>query len=351
MIHETKDTPKTTDTPKPLAIRQEFSPLVRALRAFLSTLWSTDGRRTLTYLSIAIVIVICATVAAQLELNAWNRPFYNAIQQRNLSAFADQSMVFLAIAGTLLVLNVAQTWLREMIKLKSREWLTRDLVTRWLEPGRAIRLANAGELGVNPDQRIQQDTSQLTELAAELGIGLFEATLLLFAFLGVLWKLSGALTIPIGSIHVTIPGYMVWCAIAFAAAGSWLTWRVGSPLVGLNARRYQRESALRFALVQVNQQADDIAHHHREESEKQRLGAELETVLAVMRRIVGATARVTWVTAGYGWVAIIAPLVIAAPVYFAGRLSFGELMMVVGGFFQVNQSLRWFVDNFSGVAE
>src|SRR5262249_8892570 len=155
--------------------------------------------------------------------------------------------------------------------------------------------------------RIQQDTSQLTELAAELGIGLFEATLLLFAFLGVLWKLSGALTIPIGSIHVTIPGYMVWCAIAFAAAGSWLTWRVGSPLVGLNARRYQRESALRFALVQVNQQADDVAHHHREESEKQRLGAELETVLAVMRRIVGATARVTWVTAGYGWVAIIAP--------------------------------------------
>lgn len=70
-----------------------------------------------------------------------------------------------------------------------------------------------------------------------------------------------------------------------------------------------------------------------------------------MREIVGAIARVTWVTAGYGWISIIAPLVIAAPAYFGGRLSFGELMMVVGGFFQVNSSLRWFVDNFSRIAE
>src|SRR6185437_16453881 len=122
-------------------------------------------------------------------------------------------------------------------------------------------------------------------------------------------------------------------------------------LVGLNARRFQRESALRFALVQINQQADNIAHYRREQSEKQRLGGELDSVLTVMREIVSAIVRVTWVTAGYGWISIIAPLLIAAPSYLSGRLSFGELMMVVGGFSQVNQSLRWFVDNFSRIAE
>jgi putative ATP-binding cassette transporter len=341
----------TTDAPRPLVFRQEFFPLVRALRAFLVTLWSTQGRRMLSLLTVSIVFVIGATVVVQVALNAWNKPFYDAIQQRDLSAFAYQSLVFVAIAGSLLVLNVAQAWLREMIKLKSREWLTRDLFDQWLVPGRAVRLAYAGEVGVNPDQRVQQDTSQLTELAAELGIGLLQSSLLLVAFLGVLWQLSGPITLPVASVDVTIPGYMVWCAILFAAAGSWLAWRVGGPLVGLNARRFQRESGLRFALVQVNQQADDIAQHHREASEKRRLGAELGGVLSVMREIVGAIARVTWVTAGYGWVSIIAPLVIAAPAYFGGRLSFGELMMVVGGFFQVNSSLRWFVDNFSRIAE
>ncbi len=231
----------TTDAPKPLPFTEGFPAILRSFRAFVVTLWSTEGRHTLTLLTIAIVLVICATVGAQVALNAWNRPFYNAVQERNLSAFAYQSLVFGVIAGSLLVLNVTEAWLREMIKLKSREWLTRDLFAQWLKPGRAMRLAYAGEIGVNPDQRIQQDASYLTELAAELGVGLLQASLLLVAFLGVLWGLSGAITIPIGGYDLTIPGYMVWCAILLAAAGSWLAWRVGGPLVGLNARRYQRE--------------------------------------------------------------------------------------------------------------
>jgi putative ATP-binding cassette transporter len=341
----------TTDPPATPPSGQGFYPLLRALRAFLVTLWSTEGRRRLTLLSIAIVLVVCATVAAQVALNAWNRPFYDAIQRRDLAGFAHQSLVFCLIAGTLLVLNVAQAWLREMIKLRTREWLTRDLIIEWLNPGRAMQLAYAGEMGVNPDQRIQQDTSQLTELAAELGIGLLQASLLLLTFLGVLWRLSGAITVPIGGYSLTIPGYMVWGALLFAAIGSWLAWLVGAPLVGLNAKRFQRESEFRFTLVQVNQQAEDVAHHRREDSEKEHLGQELDNILTVMRKIVTAIAKVTWVTAGYGWVAIIAPIVVAAPAYFSGNLSFGELMMVVGGFSQVNQSLRWFVDNFSRIAE
>jgi putative ATP-binding cassette transporter len=341
----------TRDASAPAAVKQGFRPLARAFRDFLVTLWSTEGRHILVMLTIAVILVLGLTVVAQVALNAWNRPFYNAIQKRDLPAFLSQSLVFSVIAASLLVLNVAQAWLREMIKLKSREWLTRDLFAQWLKPGRAARLSHAGEIGVNPDQRIQQDASQLTDLAAELGIGWCQASLLLMTFLGVLWSLSGAITIPIGDLRLTIPGYMVWCALLFAAVGSWLAWLVGAPLVGLDAKKFQRESGLRLVLVQTNEQVDDIAHRHREESETQRLGHELDNVLRVMRDIVTATTKVTWVTAGYGWIAIIAPIVIAAPAYFSGSLSFGELMMVVGGFQQVNQSLRWFVDNFSRVAE
>jgi vitamin B12/bleomycin/antimicrobial peptide transport system ATP-binding/permease protein len=73
--------------------------------------------------------------------------------------------------------------------------------------------------------------------------------------------------------------------------------------------------------------------------------------LGTVREIVDATARLTWITAGYGWISIVAPIVIVSPAYFGGRLSFGELMVVAGGFSQVNQSLSWFVDNFALVAE
>ena len=299
----------------------------------------------------ATVFVLGATAAAQVSLNAWNGPFYEAIAQRNFSAFLYELLVFAAIASGLLVLNVAQAWLREMIKLNSREWLTRDLLSEWLKPGRHTRLVGAGEIGVNPDQRIHEDARRLTELSADLGIGLLQALLLLLCFLGVLWTVAGELDIWIFGVSLPIPGYMVWCALLYAASGSWLTWRVGRPLVGLNSQRYQREAEFRFALVRANQQAETIARFRDAEGEKRKLGLALGKVRGAARRIVYATAKLTWITAGYGWISIVAPIVIASPAYFSGRCSFGGLMVVVGAFNQVNQSLRWFVDNFALLAE
>jgi putative ATP-binding cassette transporter len=337
--------------PNPEPIEEGIRALVHQCREFLTALWLSPGRHSLALLIIGMVFVICATAAAQVGLNAWNRPFYEAIAARNFPAFLEQLLVFIVIAGCLLILNVAQAWLREMIKLKSREWLTRDLFGEWLKPGRPIRLARAGEVGVNPDQRIHEDARRLTELSADLGVGLLQASLLLLSFLGVLWSISGALDIWIWGISVTIPSYMVWCALLYAASGSWLTWRVGRPLVGMNSRRYQHESEFRFALFQANQQIQNIARLRGEEGEKRRLGLDLEKVLGMVREIVDATARLTWITAGYGWISIVAPIAVASPAYFTGKLSFGELMVAVGGFNQVNQSLRWFVDNFALLAD
>jgi putative ATP-binding cassette transporter len=288
---------------------------------------------------------------AQVGLNAWNGPFYQAISARNFFAFLHLLLVFAAIAGGLLVLNVAQAWLREMIKLRSRELLTRDLFAEWLKPGAPVRLALAGEIGLNPDQRIHEDVRRLTELSADLGIGLLQASLLLLSFLSVLWTVSGSIEFSICGVSLAIPGYMVWCALLYAATGSWLTWRVGRPLVSMNSRRYQREAEFRCALFQADQQMQSLASLCGEEREKRRLGLGLEKVVATVRDIVDVTAKLTWVTAGYGWVSIVAPLLVASPAYFSAKLSFGELMVVVGAFNQVNQSLRWFVDNFAVLAE
>ena len=323
--------------------------LVHQFREFVIAIWLSPGGQGLAFLTIGTVLVVCATAAAQVGLNAWNRPFYEAISARNSFAFLYQLLVFAALAGGLLVLNVAQAWLREMIKLRSREWLTRDLFAEWLKPGAPARLAGAGEIGINPDQRIHEDVRRLTELSADLGVGLLQASLLLLSFLGVLWTVSGALEFSICGVSLAVPGYMVWCALLYAASGSWLTWRVGRPLVSMNSTRYQRESEFRFALFQANQQMQRLASLRGEEREKRSLG--LEKVVAIVRDIVNATAKLTWVTAGYGWVSIVAPILIASPAYFSTKLSFGELMVVVGAFNQVNQSLRWFVDNFAVLAE
>ncbi len=317
----------------------------------LGVAWSGPKRVQFALLVGGIIAVICITVAGQLRLNAWYKDFYNAIEGRNVSAFGLQLAVFGIIVAGLLTLNVAQTWLNQMIKLRTRERLTRDLVGQWLMPKRDFLLAGAGPISRNPDQRIHEDAHHLSELTADLTIGLTQSFLLLVSFIGVLWVVSSGVLFTFGGQTFAIPGYMVWCALAYATLGSLLSWAVGRPLVALNVERYQRESNLRFELVRANENIDGISLYRGEAAEEGRLNGEIDRLLAVIRSIVGAVTRLTWVTAGYGWLAIVIPILAAAPGYFEGRLSFGDLMMVAGAFNQVQGSLRWFVDNFGNLAD
>ncbi len=322
----------------------QFLMMVRALLA-------SPERRHFFLLFFAIWAVVGATAFGQIRLNAWNHPFYDALAHKDLREFLYQLWIFVLIASGLLILNVAQTWLNQMTRIMLRARLTRDLIDLWLGPTRAFRLSNAGEIGVNPDQRIHDDARHLVDLTTDLGFGLLQATLLLACFIGVLWLLSEGMVFSILGHRFTVPGYMVWSALIYAGAASWMSWRVGNPLIPLNAQRYAREADLRTALVRVADRTDTIAFYGAEEDEKQRLRLELEPVLDIMRRLVTGVTRLTWVTAGYGWFAIVAPIVVAAPGFFTGDLSLGGLMMVVGAFNQVQQALRWFVDNFSVIAD
>jgi putative ATP-binding cassette transporter len=105
---------------------------------------------------------------------------------------------------------------------------------------------------------------------------------------------------------LAIPGYMVWCALGYSLGGSWLAWRIGRPLIGLNTERYAREAELRFALVRVNESAEGIAMYGGEVDERRMLEGTVDGVVTVMRRLAGGLARLTWITSGYGWLAIAA---------------------------------------------
>ncbi len=317
----------------------------------IRALVATPERNEFFLLAFAICVVVGATAFGQIKLNAWNHPFYDSLARKDLPEFLRQLLAFAKIAGGLLILNVAQNWLNQMAKVRLRARLTRDMIDLWLGRTRAFRLANAGEIGANPDQRIHEDVRHLVELTTDLGIGLLQATLLLASFIGVLWILSSGVALTLFDRRIAAPGYMVWAALIYAGAASWMSWRVGRPLIELNAERYAREADLRFALVRVNQRIDAIALYGGAEDEKERLHHELEPVLSIMRRLVAGVTRLTWITAGYGWFAIVAPIVVAAPGFFSGDLTLGGLMMVVGAFNQVQQALRWFVDNFSTIAD
>lgn len=343
---------RSTETPGS-APEGEAAPVgfVRQLGLVVRAISGSPVGKTLALLLTIIILVVIAAAYGQIRLNVWNKPFFDALSRRDFRDFLFQLGVFFVIAGCLLVLNVAQQWLIQTLEVKLREGLVHSLLEDWMKPRRAFWLSNAGSIGVNPDQRIHEDARKLCELSAGLAVGLLQASILFCTFAGVLWVLSNDFTFRIGEGDYAIPGFMLWAAIIYASVGSLLSYRVGRNLISLNAHRYAREAEFRFSLVRVNEHVDDISLAEGEADERRRITLLLGNVLAATRRIIWGQTKLTWVTAGFGWVTIVAPILVAAPLYFAGKVSFGGLMMAAGAFTQAQSSLRWFIDNFSAIAD
>jgi len=337
---------------KKAAAEKAASGLGRQLGMMIRALRGSPVAKTLVALCVTVVLVIVATAYGQIRLNSWNKPFYDALSRRDLHDFVYQLGVFAIIASAILILNVAQRWLVEMLKLKLREGIVHDLLRDWMLPRRAFWLANAGgPMGVNPDQRMHEDARKLCELSSDLGTGLLQATILFSIFAGVLWTLSSGFTVRFHDRDYEIPGFMLWAAVTYAFLGSLLSYWVGRSLINRNSDRYAREADLRFSLVRINEHLDGISLAAGEEDERRRVEMHLDNVLSATRRLVRGLTNLTWVTAGFGWITIVAPILVAAPLYFSGKISFGGMMQAAAAFTQAQSSLRWFVDNFSIIAD
>lgn len=347
MFHTASDTPG----PQPQTGAPAELSFPRQLAIAGASFWVSPVRNRILMLSAALLIIILLTAYGQILLNRWNAPFYNSLERRDLDAFLSELGNFGKIAGFLLLLNVTQTWLNQMTALYMREGLARQMVDEWLADRRAYRLLMTSPLGVNPDQRLHEDARKLAEMTTSLSIGLVQSTILLVSFIGVLWQLSSGFVFHFRDYSFSIPGYMVWGAVAYAGLASLFSQAVGWKLTRLNAERYANEAELRFSLMRANENLEAIALARGEDTERRHIHDKLDAVLGSIRALARALTNLTWVTAGFGWLAILVPILIAAPAYFAGTMTFGGLMMAAAAFNQVHSALRWYVDNFGAIAD
>jgi vitamin B12/bleomycin/antimicrobial peptide transport system ATP-binding/permease protein len=321
-------------------------------RMIASAIFTSPVGGRIVVLLLALSVAILATTYGQILLNRWNQPFYDAITRRDAGGFLHQLGVYFLIVSSLLVLDVAQLWINETAKFRLREGLTHDLLSLWMAPRRAFWLATTRDpMSVNPDQRITSDATTLSDLSFDLSTGLFRSTVLFASFAGVLWTASEGFTVFVGSIEFEVPGFMLWAAVVYATVGSLMSYLVGRGLVHRNADRYAREAELRFALVRVSEHVDGIALAAGESDERRQLEGLLANVVNAMRRLVRGLTNLQWVTAGFGWITGIVPILVASPLYFSGKTTFGGMMMAAAAFTQAEGSLRWFVDNFSAIAD
>lgn len=313
---------------------------------FTSTEW-----RSAWALAAGLLVLTGLQILVQVRLNLWNRDFFNALENHDTAAFSHQIVLFVGLALAGMATAVMQLYARQTLQLRWRSWLVCRLQHRWLEHSRHYRMGFLAGATDNPDQRISENARWATALAVELVVGLVQATLMLICFVGILWTLSGSLTVSLGTGTFDIPGYMVFAALIYAGLGSGLTYLIGRPMVSINIRRNEAEADHRFALVRIRESAEGIALISGEADEERGLRHVFARVTGTMSALYHTERRLMWLTSAYGMLLTIFPALVASPRYFAGAITLGVLMQITSAFYQVTTSLNWFVDSWPKLAD
>jgi putative ATP-binding cassette transporter len=283
--------------------------------------------------------------------NDWNRVFYDALQNRDAAVFWKQLGVFSLLATAFIVVAVYRFYLTQLLEVRWRVWMTQDYLQRWLSGNvfYQMELQNQ-QASDNPDQRIQEDIQGFTSATISLSLGLLDATVTLVSFIGILWSLSGGFSFNVAGNDYNIPGFMVWMALFYALGGSLLGHFIGRKMAGLNFAQQRLEADFRHHLMRVREYSDAIALDRGGEVERHSLQARFAKVLDNFMQLLRVQKRYTWFNSGYGQAAVVFPMLVASPRYFSGAIQLGDLMQISSAFGQVQESLSWFINNYSRLA-
>ncbi len=327
-------------------------------RQFLRDLWSltkpywTSEDRGRAFLLLGVIVALnLGLVFINVLLNKWNAAFYDALQNKDYDEFVHQLYIFCGYAAVFILIAVYQIYLNQMLQIRWRRWLTENYLDAWLAKRTYYRMQLLDHGTDNPDQRIADDLRDFVSLTLTLTLSLLRQVVTLVSFLTILWNLSGDFSFTVGGVEIAIPGYMVWAALVYSVIGTWLTVKIGGPLARLNFNQQRFEADFRFGLVRFRENMEPIALYRGEGDERRgflaRFGHVVDNWWEIMRR----QKKLTFFTAGYGQIATVFPIIVAAPRYFTGQIQLGQLMQTSSAFGQVQDAMSWIINAFTSLAE
>jgi vitamin B12/bleomycin/antimicrobial peptide transport system ATP-binding/permease protein len=279
--------------------------LVAAIRTFAQS--EVGWRAKLMFA--AIVALLLAANGLNVANSYVNRNLMSAIEERHIAAFVRQAQFTLAVFAGSTIVAVLARFAEERLGLLWREFMTERCIAAYMVNGTYYRLAMSGELA-NPDQRIAEDVRALTATTLSFALMAMNSVFTILAFSGVLWSISPELFV---------------ISVVYAALGSYLTIKLGRPLVRLNSDQLDHEASFRSALIHVRENAEGIMLGRRSERQVARLGERLESLVENFRRITTVNRNVGFFSTGYYWLIQLIPILIIAPAFMRGEIEFGVI--------------------------
>jgi vitamin B12/bleomycin/antimicrobial peptide transport system ATP-binding/permease protein len=305
---------------------------------------------------IGLALLICVLgielgqVAINVRLSYFSRAWFDAIQNKDEAAFWHQLLaVFCVWAAVYIISAVIQLVMRNYLTIRWRRWMTEKTIADWLGGSAHYRMQLVGSSTDNPDQRIADDLDRFTTTIIALGLGLLARATTLVSFSVILWTLSAGFTFP--GTSVMVPGFLFWIAVIYAILVTWLTHLIGRPLISLYFQQQRYEADFRFSLARLREYGEQVALLGGEATEHLTLSKRFRALIGNFLKIVDCRKKVAAFTASYSQANAVLPFIFVAPYYFIGKVTLGMMTQTAGAFSNVQESLSFFIDSYTTIAE
>src|SRR3989339_896267 len=268
-------------------------------------------------------------------LNSYvSRDFMTAIEYRNYEGFLHMALVYIGLFIVITLVSVTYSYTEQLLGLVWREWGAQESIMGYANHRVYYRLKTKGEVG-NPDQRIADDIRTFSVTTLSFLLMLLNGTLTVIAFSGVLWSISPKLFV---------------VAVVYSAAGTFLTFALGRPLVRLNYDQLDKEANFRGSLIYLRGNAESVALSRREGHLIQLNLKNLGELAANFRRIIAVSRNVGFFTTGYNWLIQIIPALIVAPLFISGKVEFGVITQSAIAFTHLLGAFSLIVTQFQSIS-
>lgn len=313
--------------------------------------WTSEEKWPACILAVTVIALQVLNVYVMLKYNLWQNQFYNTIQALDSGRFFQLFLYWPVFTLIFLVIDVNRLYLQQMLEVRWRSWLTNYYLEEWLKKRTYYLMQILDYRTDNPDQRISEDVRLFVSYVLELLFGLFRATLTLSSFIVVLWHLSGVVNLTVGRYELVLHGYMVWVAVIYAVAGSWLTAVVGNALIKLSFVQQRYEADFRFSLIRLRENGEGIAFYNGEQREHANFIKRFQFIIENFRGLMSRQRKLSYVTLLHWRLSFLLPYLVSVPRIFEGKMQLGGLFQTATAFTQVVQSLSFFIDKFYSMKE
>ncbi|HWP65812.1 MAG TPA: ABC transporter ATP-binding protein/permease [Candidatus Limnocylindria bacterium] len=313
--------------------------------------WTSKDAPIGALLLLGAITLELLTVQASVLIADAERQIFDALGDRDVTAFFGAMGLFLIVIGGFVASSTLRIYVRARLEIRWRERVTVHFVEQWMGPEAYCQTELDSTSLDNPDQRIAEDARNYVASALGLSLSLLSAVATLYSFGWILWRMSANWPVRVFGVELWIPGLMLWVAIFYALVATFVTHLVGRSLVPINFDRLRYEADFRYGLVHFRDNAEAVALARGQHFERRKARGRFGRVIDNWIELIGAQARLTLFTTGIGQANGLIPILIGAPAYFARHLTLGSLAQTRIAYGQLSAALAWFVNAYQEIAQ